>query len=97
MGRNSSRLTGGPNCFFSGASTPDQSVEITRDVAVCGKTTTIRTIVVNRETGGLVGAVVSVDGIPIPTTESLLPAVVDQKSTRLNSSHERLSRMPSSA
>jgi hypothetical protein len=38
---------------FSGASTPDQSVEITRDVAVCGKTTTIRTIVVNRETGGL--------------------------------------------
>jgi hypothetical protein len=61
---------------FSGASTPDQSVEITRDVAVCGKTATIRTVVVNRETGGLVGAVVSVDGIPIPTTESLLPPAV---------------------
>ena len=61
---------------FSGASIPDQIVEITRDVLVCGKTATIRTVVVNRETGGLVGAVVRVDGIPIPTTESLLPPVV---------------------
>lgn len=61
---------------FSGATTPDKIVEITRDVLVCGKTATIRTVVVNRETGGLVGAVVSVDGIPIPTTESLLPPVV---------------------
>ena len=60
----------------TGASTPDQIVEVTRDVLVCGKTATIRTVVVNRETGGLVGAVVSIDGIPIPTTESLLPPVV---------------------
>ena len=28
---------------------------------------------------------------------SLLPRLLDRKSTRLNSSHERLSRMPSSA
>ena len=70
----SSSLVG--RIVFSGASTPDQIVEITRDVLVCGKTSTIRTVVVNRETGGLVGAVVSVDGIPIPTTESLLPPVV---------------------
>ena len=61
---------------FSGATTPDKIVEITRDVAVCGKTAAIRTVVVNRKTGGLEGAVVSVDGIPIPTTESLLPPVV---------------------
>ena len=60
----------------TGASTPDQIVEITRDALVCGKTATIRTVVVHRETGGLVGAVVSVDGIPIQTTESLLPPVV---------------------
>ena len=31
---------------------------------------------VNREMGGLEGTVASVDGIPIPTTESLLPPVV---------------------
>ena len=61
---------------FSGDTTPDKIVENTRDVAVCGKTATIRTVAVDRETGGLVGAVVSVDGIPIPTTESLLPPVV---------------------
>ena len=60
----------------TGSSTPDQIVEITRDVLVCGKTATIRTVEINRETGGLEGAVVSVDGIPIPTTESLLPPVV---------------------
>ena len=60
----------------TGASTPDQIVEVTRDILVCGKTATIRTVEINRETGGLEGAVVSVDGIPIPTTESLLPPVV---------------------
>jgi hypothetical protein len=61
---------------FSGATTPDKIVENTRDVAVCGKTTTIRTVVVNPKTGGLVGAVISVGGIPFPTTESPLPPVV---------------------
>jgi len=61
---------------FTGASTPDQVVEVTRDSSSCGKTAAIRTVVVNRKTGGLEGAVVSVDGIPIPTTESLLLPVV---------------------
>jgi hypothetical protein len=61
---------------FSETTTPDKVVEITRDVAVCGKTATIRTVAVNPETGGLEGAVVSVDGIPIPITESLIPPVV---------------------
>src|SRR5213594_1424717 len=35
--------------------------------------------------------------VGFPGTISLRPATVDRKSTRLNSSHERLSRMPSSA
>ncbi len=61
---------------YLGAYQPDQIVEITRDVSVCGKTATTRPIVGHRETKGLAGAVVSVDGIPIPTTESLLPPVV---------------------
>lgn len=61
---------------FSGESTPDQIVEVTRDSSYCGKTATIRTVAVNRKTGGLAGAVVSVDAIPVPTTEPLLPPVV---------------------
>jgi plastocyanin len=61
---------------FSGAYPPDQIVEITRDVSVCGKTATTRTTILHRETKGLAGAVVSVDGIPLPMTESLPPPVV---------------------
>jgi plastocyanin len=61
---------------FSGAYPPDQIVEITRDVLVCGKTATTQTIVLHRETNGLAGAIVSVDGIPIPMTEPLPPPVV---------------------
>lgn len=61
---------------FSGESTPDQIVEVTRDPSYCGKTATIRTVAVNRKTGGLEGAVVSFDTIPVPTTEPLLPPVV---------------------
>jgi len=61
---------------FSGESTPDQIVEITRDSSFCGKTATIRTVAVNRETGGLEGAVVSIDAIAVPTTDSPLPPVM---------------------
>ena len=60
---------------FTGASTPDQVLEVTRDAPFCGKTATIRTLAVNRETGGLEGAVVSLDAIPIPPNESPLPPV----------------------
>jgi plastocyanin len=61
---------------FSGPSTPDQVIEITRDASFCGKTATIRTVAVNRATGGLEGAVVSVDATAIPTSESPLQPVV---------------------
>jgi plastocyanin len=58
---------------FPGSPDPGQTIELTRDVDFCGKTMTIKTIATDRDTGGLEGAVVSIDGLPATATESLPP------------------------
>lgn len=62
---------------YAGPSIPDEVVEVTRDRDYCGTTATNRAVLLNRRTGGLEGAVVSIDAPSAPVTESpLLPVVI---------------------
>lgn len=62
---------------YAGPSIPDEVVEVTRDRDYCGTTATNRTMLLNRRTGGLEGAVVSIDAPSAPVTESIpLPVVI---------------------
>lgn len=79
--------------MYSGPPTPDQVIEITRDASYCGKTATIRTLSVNPTTGGLAGAVVSVDAIAGPITKSAPQPVVITNSHCSFSPHIVVSRI----
>jgi plastocyanin len=61
---------------YAGPSIPDEVVEVTRDRDYCGTTATNRTVSLNRRTGGLEGAVVSIDVPSAPVTESTASPVV---------------------
>ena len=68
-------------------------------VAVTGAGTTVGAEVMrNLRAGGFKGAVLPVDPVQRAVAGVLAyPTVADRKSTRLNSSHFQVSRMPSSA
>lgn len=62
---------------YAGPSVPDEIVEVTRDRDYCGPTATNKAVLLNRRTGGLEGAVVSIDAPSAPITGSTpLPVVI---------------------
>jgi hypothetical protein len=62
--------------LYVGQAIPDQVVEVVRDSAFCGTQVTIKTVGLHPKTRGLEGAVVSIDGLPLPVSEPSLPPLV---------------------
>ncbi len=62
--------------LYVGQAVPDQVVEVVRDSAFCGTQVTIKSVGIHPKTRGLEGAVVSLDGLPLPVSEPSLPPLV---------------------
>lgn len=62
--------------LYVGPAIPDRVVEVARDSAFCGTMVTIKSVGIHPKPRGLEGAVVSIDGVPLPVSDSSLPPLV---------------------
>lgn len=62
--------------LYIGQAVPDEVIEVTRDSAFCGTEAVIKSVVIHPKTRGLAGAVVSIDDVALPVSNTLLPPLV---------------------